>query len=217
VSGCEEARWAAGAAAAELLRPGMTVGLGSGRTLWDVIAQANPDGIRAVCASSRTEELAREAGFEVAELDGRLDLAIDGADEVDPQLGLIKGGGGALLREKLVILAAERFVVVAEESKRVERLGEGCRLPVEVVPFGWRNTRRALEELGLSGELRGEPFVTDEGNYILDCPLPGEVELEELSAEVKAITGVVEHGLFLGMAAEALIGRPDGSVKRLVV
>jgi ribose 5-phosphate isomerase A len=214
MSGSEEARAAAAAAAAQMLSPGMTVGLGSGRTLWAVIEQADPSGIRAVAASSRTEELAQEAGFDLVELDGRLDLAIDGADEIDPQLGLVKGGGGALLREKLVVQAAERFVVVAEESKRVERLGASFRLPVEVVRFGWRNTRQALRDLGLVPELRGE-FVTDEGHYILDCRVPAEGDLEELAAELKALTGVVEHGLFLGMADEALIGREDGSVERL--
>jgi ribose 5-phosphate isomerase A len=217
VSGSEEARRAAGAAAAELLSPGMTVGFGSGRTLWHVIEQADSSGIRAAAASSRTEELAREAGFELVELDEALDVAIDGADEVDPQLGLIKGGGGALLREKIVVQAAARFVVVAEESKLVQRLGETFRLPVEVVRFGWRRTHAALRELGLDGELRGEgePYVTDEGHYILDCPLPGDREVEELAAEIKAVTGVVEHGLFLGVADEALIGRADGSVERL--
>jgi ribose 5-phosphate isomerase A len=215
MSGSEEARRAAAAAAAELLSPGMTVGLGSGRTVWSVVEQADPSGIRAATASSRTDELAREAGFEVIELDGRLDVAIDGADEVDPQLGLIKGGGGAHLREKLVVLAAERFVVVAEESKKVARLGEGVRLPVEVVRFGWRNTQQSLLELVPAAELRGEPFITDEGNYILDCSVPAVGDLDELAAEIKAVTGVVEHGLFLGMADEALIGRADGSVERL--
>src|SRR4051812_49939826 len=123
----------------------MTIGLGSGRAVWAVTRRL-PAGTRAVVASERTRAVALEIGIEVLALDGtfELDLALDGADEVDPALGLIKGGGGALLREKIVISAARRFVVVAEASKKVTRLGEGFRLPVEVVQFGWRDTARRL-------------------------------------------------------------------------
>ena len=169
-------------------------------------------------ASSRSDELARSAGFEVVELDGSvvLDLALDGADEVDPELRLIKGGGGALLREKIVISAARRFVVVAEEVKRVERLGEHFRLPVEVVRFGWRDTRRRLAELLPDAEQRlrddGEAYVTDEGHLILDCALPSDADLDALAVAVKEVPGVVEHGLFIGYAERALLGRADGSV-----
>ena len=151
------ARQAAAEAAAALVEPGMTIGLGSGRAVWAVIELlAERDGVRAAVASERTRELAAEAGIEIVELDGvaPLDLALDGADEVDPRLGLIKGGGGALLREKIVISAASRFVVVAETPKRVERLGERTRLPVEVVRFGWPDTRRRLAELLPDPELR---------------------------------------------------------------
>ena len=143
------ARSAAAAAAAELVEPGMTIGLGSGRAVWKLVAPARraqrPDPGRDRLEPHR-RSWPREAGIEVVELDGEveLDLALDGADEVDPDLGLIKGGGGALLREKIVISAARRFVVVAETPKRVERLGEGFRLPVEVVRFAWRDTRRRL-------------------------------------------------------------------------
>ena len=139
------AREAAAAAAAELRSPDGIIGLGSGRAVWATIAHL-PAGTRAVVASERTREVALDAGLEVLELDGTfgLELALDGADEVDPDLGLIKGGGGALLREKIVIAAAERFVVVAESAKKVDRLGEGFRLPVEVVRFAWKDTRRRL-------------------------------------------------------------------------
>jgi ribose 5-phosphate isomerase A len=144
------------------------------------------------------------------------DLALDGADEVDPSVGLIKGAGGALLREKIVISAAQRFVVVAEASKRVSRLGEGFRLPVEVVRFGWRDTRRRLAELLPDAEQRlredGEAYVTDEGHLILDCAIPAKVSAQELAVAVKQVPGVVEHGLFIGMAEQALLGRDDGSV-----
>ncbi len=216
-----EAREAAASAAAALVSPGATIGLGSGRAVWATVARL-PAGTRAVVASERTREVAQTAGIEVVELDGsfELDLALDGADEVDPSLGLIKGGGGALLREKIVISAARRFVVVAETSKKVERLGEGFRLPVEVVRFGWRDTRRRLVPWLPDAELRGteggsEPYLTDEGHYILDCAIPAEADPRTLAAALNAVPGVVEHGLFLDMADLALLGRPDGTVERL--
>jgi ribose 5-phosphate isomerase A len=216
-----EPREAAAAAAAELVEPGMTLGLGSGRALWALTKQL-PAGTRAVVASELTRGVASEAGIEVIELDGsfELDLALDGADEVGPGLGLIKGGGGALLREKIVIAAARRFVVVAEASKKVERLGQGFRLPVEVVRFGWQDTRRRLSALLPELELRGakvgdEPFLTDEGHYILDAVIPPDADPSALGPALHAIPGVVEHGLFLDMADLALLGNEDGSVERL--
>jgi ribose 5-phosphate isomerase A len=219
----DAARLAAAAAAVELVEPGMTLGLGSGRALWRVLELLADRGapVRTVVASSRTDELAREAGFEVLELDGTVapDLAIDGADEVDSSLGLIKGGGGALLREKIVISAAARFVVVAEASKKVSRLGQHFRLPVEVVRFGWRDTRRRLAELVPDNEQRlredGEPYVTDEGHLLLDCVIPADADPAELGRAIKQVPGVVEHGLFIGMVERALLGRPDGSVEVL--
>jgi ribose 5-phosphate isomerase A len=218
-----EARDAAAAAAVELVEPGMTIGLGSGRALWKALELLADRGepVRCVVASSRTDELAREAGFAVVALDGtvELDLALDGADEVDPSLGLIKGGGGALLREKIVISAARRFAVVAEASKKVARLGESFRLPVEVVRFGWQDTRRRLAALLPDAEQRlredGEAYLTDEGHFILDCAVPPSGDIAELGRAIKQIPGVVEHGLFIGMATDALLGNPDGSVERL--
>jgi ribose 5-phosphate isomerase A len=224
VSDTDAARAAAAAAALERIDEGATIGLGSGRAVWaliELIGRRWPDGppLRAAFASERTAALGREAGIEAVELDGevRLALAIDGADEVDPELGLVKGGGGALLREKLVVTAAERFVVVAETRKRVDRLGQTFRLPVEVVPFAWRDTRRRLLDLVPEAELRRSddgdgPYVTDEGHHLLDCRLPGEGDLTALAAAIKATVGVVEHGLFLGLAHEVLLGRPDGGV-----
>jgi ribose 5-phosphate isomerase A len=224
VSEPSPAREAAARAALDEIEPGMTIGLGSGRAVWraiELIAERWPDGppIRAAFASDHTAELARAIGVEQVELDGetRLDVAIDGADEVGPGLGLIKGGGAALLREKIVVAAAERFVVVAEEHKRVARLGETFRLPVEVVRFGWPDTRRRVLELLPAADLRsgdgGDPVVTDEGHHLLDCDLPGEGDVGELASALKATVGVVEHGLFLGMADVALLGRDDGSVE----
>ena len=216
------AREAAAAAAVELVEPDTTIGLGSGRAVWKVVEQiarrwpGHPP-LRAVTASNRTAALARDVGIELAELDGELELelALDGADELDPDLRLLKGGGGALLREKIVISAARRFVVVAETPKRVRHLGERFPLPVEVVRFAWRDTRRRLASLLPHSRLRmdGEDaYVTDEGHYILDCPLGPDAALEALDSEVKLVPGVVEHGLFLGMAERALLGRPDGGV-----
>src|SRR5829696_8908612 len=203
-----EPREAAAAAAVELVEDGMRIGLGSGRAVW-AVTERLPAGTRAVVASERTRELALAAGIEVLELDGtfELDVALDGADEIDAWLGLLKGGGGALLREKIVISAARQFVVVAEASKRVERLGERFRLPVEVVRFGWRDTRRRLAALEGVGEpeqrLRedGEAYLTDEGHFILDCGLAagsggaGAPGAAALGAAVKQVPGVVEHGL----------------------
>jgi ribose 5-phosphate isomerase A len=223
VSEPSPAREAAARAALDQIEPGMTIGLGSGRAVWrllELIAEGWPGGppIRAAFASDRTAELARAVGIEPVELDGetRLDVAIDGADEVGPDLGLIKGGGAALLREKIVVAAAERFVVVAEERKRVARLGETFRLPVEVVRFGWPDTRRRVLALLPAADLRtgdgGDPVVTDEGHHLLDCDLPAEGDVGELASALKATVGVVEHGLFLGMADVALLGRDDGSL-----
>ena len=219
----ETAREAAAGAAAERVQAGMTLGLGSGRAVWRVIEKLEQrfDGrppIRAAFASNRTAELAAAAGIGSAPLDGgtRLDLALDGADEIDPRLGLLKGGGGALLREKIVVASASRFVVVAEERKAVDRLGATFRLPVEVVRYGWPATRGRLLDLLPSAELRrrdrDEPYITDEGHLLLDCELPPADDLERLAAQIKGTVGVVEHGLFLGMADEALLGRPDGTV-----
>jgi ribose 5-phosphate isomerase A len=219
----ETARDAAATAAVERVEAGMTIGLGSGRAVWRVIEKIEErfgDGppIKAAFASNRTAELARAAGIQAAPLDGeaRIDLALDGADEIDPDLGLLKGGGGALLREKIVIASADRFVVVAETRKSVDRLGQTFKLPVEVVRFGWPATRNRVLEVLPTADLRrrdrDEPYVTDEGHLLLDCDLPESDDLERLGAQLKQTVGVVEHGLFLGMADEALLGRPDGSV-----
>jgi ribose 5-phosphate isomerase A len=222
----DAARAAAAHAAADLVEPDSAIGLGSGRAVWAVtrmLGARRPElgSLRVVVASSRTDEVAREAGLDVVELDGSLQLAlaIDGADEIDAQLGLLKGGGGALLREKIVVCAADRFVVVAETSKRVDRLGSTRGIPVEVVRFGWRATRTRLLELVESADLRrtddGEPYVTDEGNHILDCSPHADGAIADLAGAVKAMPGVVEHGLFLTEADLVLLGRPDGGVERL--
>lgn len=219
------AREAAAVAAVALIEPGMTIGLGSGRAVWRVVEliherwpEAPP--LHAAVASDRTQARAMEAGIELVELNGavELDLALDGADEVDSQLRLIKGGGGALLREKIVAAAARRFVVVAESAKRVDRLGRSFRLPVEVVQFAWPQTRRRVGELLPEPDLRvedGVPYETDEGHFILDCSLPEGIDVNGLDVALQRIPGVVEHGLFIGLAELALLGTPDGGVDEL--
>jgi ribose 5-phosphate isomerase A len=203
----------------------MTIGLGSGRAVFalaDALADAaaGRPPLRVVVASPVTGARVRAAGLELIGIDdaGRLDLAIDGADELDPRLDLLKGGGAALLREKLVMACADRVLIVAERRKLVQRLGTLRRLPVEVVRFGWVTTRRRLLDLVPDATLRrqpgGEPLVTDEGHYLLDCPIPPG-DLADLAAAIKATLGVVEHGLFLGTASQALLGDDDGTVTTL--
>ncbi len=226
----DRAKRAAAIRAAELVETGMKVGLGTGSTAAFLVRRlgerVRDEGLRvtAVATSERTASLAREVGIEVVGLDeaGWLDLTIDGADEVDGAFRLIKGGGGALLREKIVAAASDRMVVIADEGKRVGTLG-AFPLPVEVIPFGWRATQRIIErELGSfdvdgrGAALRmrgGEVFVTDQGNHILDLALGRIEDPEGLAAVLNAIPGVVENGLFLGMCRTLVVGREDGTAE----
>ncbi len=221
----DPARAAAVAAARARIEPGMTIGLGSGRAVFALVdllgaTWPGPRPLRAVAASSRTEARARAAGIELVDLDEdrTLDLAVDGADEIDPALNLLKGGGGALLREKLVLAAARHVVIVAESPKLVPRLGTTKALPVEVVRFAWPTTRARVLDLVPSATLRptpdGSPFVTDEGHHLLDCTLPA-TDLPTLATALKSTLGVVEHGLFTNQADEAFVGNPDGTVQTL--
>ena len=215
----DDLKRAAADKALELVQDGMLVGLGSGSTaryFTEGVGRLVADGmkVRGVPTSRDTAELAARSGIPiVTELVGQIDLAVDGADEVDPSLNLIKGRGGALFREKLVAAAAKRFVVVIDESKLVKRLGVGV-LPVEVLPFLWRFTAERLTDLGVSLVVRGgeeTPFVTDNGNLILDLSGEGEIsDAAEFAAELKKITGVVEHGLFVGMTDTVIVAGPDG-------
>ncbi|CAN5747180.1 ribose-5-phosphate isomerase RpiA [soil metagenome] len=211
--------------AATRVQAGSVIGLGSGRAVWatmELLARRDElAGLHIVSASSVTGQLATSMGFRVVHLDGTLtlDLAIDGADEVAPDLGLIKGHGAALLREKLVAVAADRFVIVAEASKRVEWLGQQRTLPVEVVPFAWADTARRLRarfpDVAVRSGADG-PLVTDEGNHLLDVVLPDDgSDPGNVAAELSCTVGVVEHGLFLHMADEVLLGGADGTVEIL--
>jgi ribose 5-phosphate isomerase A len=205
-------RMAAESAAAQVAS-GMTVGLGTGSTAAFVLEALGiriRDGLRITCVptSEATAARARELGIPLA-LDVVSDIAIDGADEVDPRtLNLIKGRGGALLREKIVAQATRRFLVVVDETKLVFQLGAGL-LPVEVAPFGWQATARRLENLG--AQLQRRDFVTDNGNYILDCSFGLMDNPESLASQLDHIAGVVEHGLFIGLTAEVHVGKPSGA------
>jgi ribose 5-phosphate isomerase A len=212
----------AGNAAAKFVEDGMIVGLGSGSTATFFIyalAQRIQSGLRiagTVASSQASKDLAENLGIPVSDLDTHpeLDLYIDGADEIDSQLRLIKGGGGALLREKIVASASRRFVVVGDITKQVTQLGQHFPVPVEVVPFGATPVRKRLEALGASVQIRqlaGNTFITENGNVILDCTFPnGIADPEDVNARMRSIVGVVETGLFLNMATQAIIGGPNG-------
>jgi len=210
---------AAAEKAVELVQDGMLLGLGSGSTsryFIEGVGRLVEGGmkLRAVPTSRDAAELAATLGIPiVTEMVGQIDLAVDGADEVDPALNLIKGRGGALFREKLVAAASRRFVVVVDESKLVKELGVGV-LPVEGLPFLWRTTAERVTALGVSLTVRGgeeTPFITDNGNLILDVTAPGGIKNPpELGMELKKLTGVVEHGLFVGMAHTVIVANGDG-------
>lgn len=217
----DEPKQAAAKKALELVQDGMLLGLGSGATaryFTEGVGRMITEGlkVRAVPTSRATAEMAAELGIPiVTELVGQIDLTVDGADEVDPALNLIKGRGGALVREKLVAEASKRFVVVVDESKLVKQLGEGV-LPVEVLPFLWRLTAERLTALGvLSLAVRGgeeTPFVTDNGNLILDLTVEGGIKnAGDFGVELKKLTGVIEHGLFVGMTDTVIVGGPEGA------
>jgi ribose 5-phosphate isomerase A len=211
---------AAGEKAAQEVKSGMKVGLGTGSTVYYTILElgrrVKDEGldIIGVPTSEATDKLARELGIPLAELSELepLDLTIDGADEIDGNLDLIKGGGGAHFREKMVAAASKRLIIVADESKVVSSLGP-FRLPVEVVQYGWRSTWRRVEAAGCRAQRRerdGQPVMTDNGNYILDCDFGAITEPGTLDRELKGILGVVETGLFVGMADSAYVAGPDG-------
>ena len=215
---------AAGEAAAALVEDGMLVGLGSGSTaacFIDALGRRVAAGLRitAVASSVASAEQAVALGIEVVDtIDRAIDLTVDGADEIDPKLDLVKGLGGALLREKVVAAASARMVIVATEDKLVDRLGRGP-LPVEVLPLLHETTAWRLDALGLKPVLRqgsaGGPFVSDNGNVILDCTVPRRRSAARLASVLEAIPGVLGHGLFLGMASLALIADDSGNVREL--
>lgn len=211
--------------AASMVKDDMVVGLGTGSTaaaMIDALGERVREGLKitAVPTSNATYEQAKTLGIEMANLNDidRLDLCIDGADEIDPGLSVVKGRGGALLFEKLVARRADRYVIIATDEKLVEHLGERMPLPVEVVPEGWYHTAQAISDLRLKPELRkgddGEPFRTDGGHFIVDCTWPGEDAIDpgSLAHALKLLTGVVDHGLFIDMVDLALTIDEDGEI-----
>jgi ribose 5-phosphate isomerase A len=209
--------------AVESIQPGMVVGLGSGSTAAFVVhrlaalrAEGKLTDVVGVPTSVGTEELARALGVPLATLEEHpvLDLTLDGADEVDPQLRLIKGGGGALLREKIVAQASRRVLILVDAGKLSPRLGTHWPVPVEVLPFGWRSQARFLEGLGARITPRqgreGALYRTDQGNFILDCAFGPLEHPEALATRLEARAGIVAHGLFIGLTSELVMAGPGG-------
>ncbi len=230
LSPIDKAKFVAAKRAAEFVEDGMRVGLGTGSTaawlvrcLGDMVEK---DGlkIKGVPTSARTAELARDVGIDVISLDEAkwLDLTIDGADEFDGELNLIKGGGGALLQEKIVATASDQMVVIADLGKQVERLG-AFPLPVEIIPFGWQTTKTIIEEALVSMDVLGRnttlrmngsvPYITDEGNHILDLHLGRIGNARQMSFVLNQVPGVVENGLFIDICDQVVIGHGDGRVE----
>ncbi|MEI6775681.1 MAG: ribose-5-phosphate isomerase RpiA [Chloroflexales bacterium] len=219
----EELKRQAAEHAASLVQSGMVIGLGVGSTaiyavrrIGALLASGELQNIVGVPCALRVEEEARRLGIPITTLEdhAHVDLTIDGADEVDPQLNLIKGGGAALLREKIVAQSSLREVIIVDESKLSARLGTTWALPVEVIPFGWGAQARWIATLGAKVNLRlrenGEPLHTDQGNYLLDCNFGPIDDLETLAAQLSTRVGIVEHGLFLGMATDLIVAGADG-------
>jgi ribose 5-phosphate isomerase A len=230
LSPIERAKFAAAKRASMLVESGMRIGLGTGSTAaWLVKClgeRVREEGLRftGVPTSTRTADLAREVGIRVVSLDEArwLDITIDGADEFDGKMNLIKGGGGALLMEKIVATASDRMVVIADAGKQVESLG-AFPLPVEVIPFGLQTTKVLIEELLIGLDVLGRsttlrmngdaPFVTDEGNHIIDLHLNRIGQARQLSLVLNQIPGVVENGLFIDICDTVILGHGDGRVE----
>lgn len=213
----------AGEKAVEFVEDGMVVGLGTGSTVyWTILklAERIKEGLKIQCVptSKDTEQLAIKLGIPLVNFSDytTIDLAIDGADEVNPSLALIKGGGGALLREKMIASISERFIIVVDQSKFVQRLGT-FPLPIEVIPFGWELTKKQIDKIGaMNPSLRlknNTPFKTDNGNYILDCFMERIDKPEDLTIQLNMIPGVVENGLFIHMCDTAIIAGNDGTIE----
>jgi ribose 5-phosphate isomerase A len=211
--------------AVEYVRDGMTIGLGTGSTAYWAIRDIgdkvkNGLSVRAIATSIQSEDLARELNIPLvpwAEID-HLDVTIDGADEVDPQFNLIKGGGGALLREKIVASVTKFYIIIVDESKLVKQLGR-FPLPVEVAPFAWELTQHRLAALGCTPHRRlsgDKPFLTDNQHYILDCSFGAIANPAQLHRQISDITGVMEDGFFINMANIVIAGSPTGGDARIL-
>jgi ribose 5-phosphate isomerase A len=220
----QQAQWKTQAAftAASLVHSGQRLGLGSGSTVFLVVAalaerirHGELNDLYLIGASSRTDREIQAAGLSLGNLvdEPHLDLAIDGADEIDPRFMMIKGGGGALLRERVVLAAARERVIVVDESKVVPILGTGWSVPVEAVPFGWKVAEQALRALGAQPALRlrdAAPVLTDEGNYVLDCAFGQISDPAALAARIAGQPGVVAHGIFVGLCDRLVVAGSSG-------
>lgn len=219
----DEMKKAAAWEAVKRVESGMRLGLGHGSTaihalrrIAELLQSAELRDVAGVPCSRLVETQARELGIPLISLEEHpvLDLTIDGADEVSVNLDLIKGGGGALLREKIVAQASRQEIIICDDTKLSRRLGERWALPVEVLPFGWRGQADYITELGAGVTRRlapdGEPFLSDQGNFILDCRFGPIADPAALAAALDSRAGVLEHGLFIGLASEVIVGRPDG-------
>ncbi|MCA0922060.1 ribose-5-phosphate isomerase RpiA [Pseudooceanicola nanhaiensis] len=230
LSPIDKAKFVAARKSVDYVEDGMRVGLGTGSTAaWMVrclaeLVRENGLRIKGVPTSTRTAELARELGIDVISLDEAkwLDLTIDGADEFDGDLNLIKGGGGALLQEKIVATASDQMIVIADVAKEVDTLG-AFPLPLEVIPFGWQTTQALVEEMLISLDVMGRetslrmngdrPFITDEGNYIIDLHLNRIGNARQLAMAVNQMPGVVENGLFIDICDVVIVGHGNGKVE----
>jgi ribose 5-phosphate isomerase A len=206
--------------AVQYIEEDMVVGLGTGSTVEFALKKIgemvnNGLTIQGVPTSLKTKRLATELKIPLIELDDRteIDLTIDGADEVDSNLNLIKGGGGALTREKIIAYHSKKVIIVVDETKIVKGLGCDCSLPVEITKFAWSATKKSLEDLGCTAELRkimNEAFITDNQNYIVDCDFGKITDSEALEKEINNLPGVLENGLFIGLADQVIVGSKQG-------
>src|SRR5512136_1179213 len=216
----EEMKRQAAEKAVQYIEDGMVVGLGTGSTVEFAIKKigelvGNGLQIKGIPTSLKTKRLATELKIPLIDLEEHteIDVTIDGADEVDSNLNLIKGGGGALTREKIIAYHSKKVIIIVDETKIVKGLGCDSFLPVEVTKFGWSATKKALESLGCNGELRkimDEAFITDNQNYIIDCDFGKLADPEALEKEINNIPGVLDNGLFIGLADEVIVGSKQG-------
>ena len=216
----EDLKKLAGEKAVDYVEDGMIVGLGTGSTVEYSLRKLGilvRDGlkIKGIPTSMHTRRIAKEENIPLTTLEENpeIDLTIDGADEVDSDLNLVKGGGGALTREKIIAYHSKKVIIVVDDSKIVKALGIDFSLPVEVLKFGWSSTKKVLEKFDCNVELRkimGEPFITDNSNYVLDCEFEKIENAEQLEMDINSIPGVVENGLFIGVADKVIVGAKQG-------
>ena len=216
----EELKKLAAEKAVEYVEDGMIVGLGTGSTVEYSLRKLGTlvkDGlkIKAIPTSMHTKRIAKEENIPLTTLEENpeIDLTIDGADEVDSNLNLIKGGGGALTREKIIAYHSKKVIIIVDDSKVVKALGIDFSLPVEVLKFGWTSTKKVIEGFGCNVKMRkimGEPFITDNSNYVLDCEFEKIDEPEQLETDLNLVPGVVENGLFIGLTTKVIVGGKQG-------